>query len=692
MSAVLSWPQIVGALMRLAQGRSQEAAHAVAAMLKACGGEPRGFDAPGRSGKLTIVRDDDWASALHTPADYAVVALQNAKFLLLSRHQETGQWHMRDGLGVEAGVLPEQAHAPRNFAGWVGLLYLPQERYASEISEQSRALGSVIQVLNYLWRKYRHRAIELLGSTILINLSALFMALFSLIVYDKVIGNDIYDTLWVLAAGLALYGLLDFSLRQLRSRIIEHVSSSAEQRFDQQLLDQIVSLKTGESASAAVMLSRYRDLAAAREGLSSTYLVALADIPFVLLFFVVISWVAWPMGITFLVMIALFMLMQVLIKGGQKRLGEEASRTVGQKMEVLQDLLGCRDVLRSGLRLPSLRQRWDTLSRRGIDLTVRYRQASNTSMNATVYFYALNMIVTLSVGVYLIDARVFTSGSLVASSMLASRAIAMAASMVMVLLKFSDLRDAVRQFAQVVGDGQERRSGERTPTGEGTIRLINVTKAYDRPVLNSVSLTLAAGEKAAFLGRPGSGKSTLLSLVAGVCAPSSGMITIDHCPVSDIPCSQRCRWITYKPQEAVLFNGSIEDNILAGGTTRHLQEALFVSGLEEDMASGALSLATPVGDRGCCLSGGQRQKVALARAVAVGAPILILDEPTAWLDHDTEQLLIPRWRDWMAQRTVLLVTHSPLLLDLMDRIVIIDQGRIVADKPRREVQISNSTT
>lgn len=300
---------------------------------------------------------------------------------------------------------------------------------------------------------------------------------------------------------------------------------------------------------------------------------------------------------------------------------------------------------------------------------------------------ALSSVAMLSVGTYLINDRMMTVGGLIACNLILGRAMAQVTALFTVIGKWQDFRRASERVEQSLKPPEARQLIPLT-AAHGRINGVRLGKKYEGrpPALDNVSFAIQPGERVALLGRPGAGKSTLLRCLAGQCIPDSGTLTLDGIPLTQIGPIDKARWLAWKPQDPCLFAGTLEDNLrIAGspiGSERYLH-ALLVSGLDEEINSGRLTLGMEISERGDNLSGGQKQKVALARTLAQPAAVILLDEPTLGLDPDSERALAERLKRFLKPSdTLILTTHSAIMLALTDRVIALDGGRVIADGPR----------
>jgi len=293
----------------------------------------------------------------------------------------------------------------------------------------------------------------------------------------------------------------------------------------------------------------------------------------------------------------------------------------------------------------------------------------------------------------MVDDHTLTSGGMMAASMLTSRIMASLGSVVLLTTRFREFRRAVRELDALLPEAHAIDTPPRATDPSGEIQMIGLTwrpRADTRPVLDNIDLKISPGEIIGIAGLPGAGKTTLLRLISGVEQPTEGQVLLDMLPVDHWAPRQLARAIGYKPQESMLFEGSLESNVRAGNdrvTMEQFRFALERAGLRLAIDRGELTLATEVGPRGSFLSGGQRQMVSLARAILTDPPMLLLDEPSTGFDSQLEVSLGEYIASLAGKRTVLLSSHSRVLLSACTRIIVLRQGKIVADGPREKVLI-----
>jgi len=298
------------------------------------------------------------------------------------------------------------------------------------------------------------------------------------------------------------------------------------------------------------------------------------------------------------------------------------------------------------------------------------------------------------VGVYLIGERELSMGGLIACTMLASRAMAPVGQVAGLLVQYHTASTALTSLNEMMKREVERPEDANFVTRgtiRGAIEFRDVSFSYPgqtQPSLRNVNLRIQPGEKVAILGRIGSGKTTLEKLILGLYRPSSGAVLVDGIDQRQLDPAELRRHIGYVQQDVMLFYGTLRENITLGAPLADdadVLKAATIGGILDLVNNHPQGFDMVVGERGESLSGGQRQGVAIARAVINDPSILLLDEPTASMDHSSEEDIKARLREFMPGKTVILISHRTSLLDLVDRIVVMDAGRIVADGPKDQV-------
>ena len=546
-----------------------------------------------------------------------------------------------------------------------------------------------LDTLKSLWPALRDAWVEVGLASLFVNAGQLLLPLFSMLVYDKVVNNGIFETLWALTFGMLIYLATDAGMRFVRAWSTEHLAEKLTKSADENLWHRLIG-QTDVSGGFAKFLSNYRDLSASRDFVSSTYLLALADLPFLLLYLLAVALIAWQLIIVSILLVISYTAIGYVLQNRSTDRSKIAEKENTLKLSYMGEVLGSLDVVRTVPNSARFLNRWTQHSETAAIADGERRLATTHSNNLSASVITFSTVVMLISGAYLIDARELSVGGLIACNLLTSRAMSLVTSLFMVLGKWQDFGRAAKRMEDSFKPIDDRILTPRD-TVAGNIDIINVSKQYpDRPVsLDSVSVCIKSGERIALLGKPGAGKTTLMRCLAGLSSASSGQILFDGLEIKDIAAADRAKWLAWKSQDPNLFAGTLEDNLLVAGVNANDErfvKALWASGLADEIKSGRMTLGMQLEEGGRNLSGGQRQKVALARTFAQPCRILLLDEPTLGLDPDGERLLAERLPQLLGENDVLIMTtHSAVMLAAAKRVIALDGGKIIADGDREKL-------
>ncbi|CAG1002766.1 hypothetical protein ANRL2_04197, partial [Anaerolineae bacterium] len=406
--------------------------------------------------------------------------------------------------------------------------------------------ASPLDSLRSLWSALRPAWSEVGLASLFVNTGLLLLPLFSMLVYDKVVSNGVFETLWALTLGMAIYLLADAGMRIVRAWSVEHIAEDLTRRADEGLWHRLVS-QNDLAGGFARFISNYRDLAVARDFLSSTYLLAIADLPFLLLYLLAIGLIAWPLVIVASLLVTIYALAGYALQARSNRLGKEAEQQGTQKMAYMGEVLGTLDVIRTVPGSGFLLRKWREYSAESAGTEAARRLAASHAGTLSAGMLTLSTVAMLVAGAYLIEARQLSVGGLIACNLLAARAMSLVTSFFMVLGKWQDFQRAATRMEQVLQLPEDRQHTPR-PEVVGQVAVIDLSKRYpQRPVaLDGVTLRFAPGERIALLGRPGAGKTTLLRCLAGLCKPDAGQVLVDGLSLDDISRGDRSRWLTWK--------------------------------------------------------------------------------------------------------------------------------------------------
>ncbi|MEK9775954.1 MAG: type I secretion system permease/ATPase [Quisquiliibacterium sp.] len=536
---------------------------------------------------------------------------------------------------------------------------------------------------------------DVLLAAFMSNLFALGLPMFTMAVYDRVVPNQAYDTLWVLASGLTILLLGDLLLRAMRSRFVDLASARADLKLSTYIMERVLGTRMEQRpVSVGSFAANLRSFESVRDFIGSATVLSFIDLPFSLIFFIAISWVAFPMLLPLAVGALLVLVFALAVQHRMHELAETTYRAGAQRNATLVEGLVGFETIKSLAAESRFQLKWEKSAALLARVNTQLRfLTSLTSSTSSVIQQAVTMSIII-VGAYLIGDRQLTLGGLIACSMLSSRAMGPIGQAASLLVQYHTASTALTSLNEVMNREVERPDDAgfvARGTLDGAIEFRDVSFAYpgqQTPLLRNLSFKVAPGEKVALLGRIGSGKTTIEKLVLGLYRPSSGAVLIDGIDQRQLDPAELRRHIGYVPQDVMLFYGTMRENITLGAPLAEddaVLRAAEVAGISAMVDAHPKGFDMPVGERGDSLSGGQRQGVAIARAVINDPPIMLLDEPSASMDNSSEEDLKRRLGAFIAHKTLLLITHRTSLLELVDRIIIIDAGKIVADGPRAQV-------
>jgi ATP-binding cassette subfamily C protein LapB len=542
-----------------------------------------------------------------------------------------------------------------------------------------------------------HRKIynEVIIAAIMINMFALASPIFIMNVYDRVIPNNAFSTLWVLAAGVITVFVFDFILRNLRAHFLDIAGRKADVKISAQLFEQMMGMTmSARPASAGVLASNMREFETLRDFFTSATMVALVDLPFVLLFVAIIMIVGGPIAFVPLVSICLILLVGLILQRPLQKIIKASLMESALKNALLFETISGLETIKVQAAEGHAQRRWEELSDKASRTAVKSRRVSAVALNWAVFIQQMTSVAVVIVGVYLISEALISMGALIACVILTGRAMAPLAQVSGLLTRMNQSKEALSQLNELMKKEVERPAGKHfisKPSLEGRIEFKDVIFHYPGqsvPALNGLNFVIEPGSHVGVIGAVGSGKTTIERLLLNLYQPDSGAVLLDGTDVRQIDPGDLRRSVGAVQQSPHLFYGSVRDNITMGHETapeRAVLRAAELSGVMEFLRESQHGLDTAVGERGESLSGGQRQSVAIARALLYDPPVLVLDEPTASMDPASENRLKKRLESISKNKTTILITHKGAMLSLVDKLILIDKGRIVDYGPKEAV-------
>lgn len=532
-------------------------------------------------------------------------------------------------------------------------------------------------------------------AALLINVFGLAGPIFMMNVYDRVLPNAAMQTGWVLGIGILTIYAFDFIMRTLRGYFVDLAGRKIDVLAARRIFDHVLDMKLAHRPkSAGVFANMLREFESVKEFFASATMTAFIDLPFALLFVAFIFFVSPVFGLIVLLMTVLSAAVSYFSQKPLRYLVQKGAESAEARHGVLVETIFGLETIKAIRADGQFRARYADHAGQSATIGQTTRFFSNFTINAAVFFQQICSVVMILAGMYLVADGQVTLGALIACVMMAGRATAPIAQIAGIISRYHASRGSLATLDRIM-DMPVERPGDAAflhrPTLNGTISFDRVSFAYPniaRNVLDGVSFKVNAGEKVGIVGRIGSGKSTLARLIMGLYEPTSGAIFVDGTDQRQIDPADLRRNIAYIPQDVVLFSGTIRDNIAASvphAGDDDILQAAKAAGVDDFVKNLPQGYDTQVGERGEGLSGGQRQAIALARALLPQPRILVCDEPTNAMDNQAEDMFVKQISEQSKDRTLVLITHRNHLLKLVDRLIVIDQGQIVAAGARDEV-------
>ena len=537
--------------------------------------------------------------------------------------------------------------------------------------------------------------IDVILASFIINLFVLASPLFTMNVYDRVVPNNAVETLWVLALGVSVVYMIDLFLKFVRSYFLEVAGKKSDIIMSSILFERVMDMKfSNKPKSVGSFASNLKEFDTVRNFFSSASLAAIVDLPFAVIFLIVTYFIG-----SYLVLVPIVIMIAILcytffikdpLQNAIKSTFEASAAKNGILIESLSSLETIKTLGASG----HVQWNWEEATGEIANRSIKSKIITTSITTVTSFLVQLNTIAIIVLGVYMIQGTHLTMGGLIAAVMLSSRAIAPMGQVASLAANFEQTKTAYQSLSKIMEMPVERPEGKkfvRRNSFDGKIEFKNVSFTYPdttKGSLDRINFVIQPGEKVGIIGRNGSGKTTLQKIILGLYSPTEGSVLIDGIDINQIDPADLRRNIGYVPQDVVLFKGTVRENIVQKAPyvdDMQIIKAAKVSGVDEYVNAHPLGFDMPVFERGDGISGGQRQSIAVARAFLLDSPIILLDEPTNSLDNTVENKLKINLKSNTINKTMLLVTHRTSMLDLVDRLIVMDNGKILLDGPRDEV-------
>lgn len=551
-----------------------------------------------------------------------------------------------------------------------------------------------------IWR-FKSYYYQVLLASFIINFLALVSSLYVMNVYDRVVPNKAYGTLWVLSLGVITAIVFELIAKLLRAYLTDIAGKKADLIISSALFRRVLNIKLQERpVSSGSYANNLRDFESVREFMTSASLLTLVDLPFLFLFIFVMFLVAGKLAFVPLTIIPVVIIVGLFAQIPLSRFINESMRESSQRQGLTVEAIEGLETLKTNNAFNWAQKRWDFFTAKSSASSIKVKNISNFVTNFTMMMQQLNTVFLVLTGTYLIHsdnpAEKITMGALIACVILSGRALAPLGQIAGLAIRFQQAWLALKGVNGIVERATDRDTERNYVTLshiQGAVKFHQVSFGYSKdgePTVNNLTLALQPGEKVAILGKIGSGKSTMLKLAAGLYEPQHGNISLDDVDLRQIDPHFLRNQVVLLEQNPRLFLGTLRENLdlarMDGfSTDQDLLNALARFGLIDLIRQHPRGLDMPLGEDGLGLSGGQKQMVALARMTLKDPRVVLLDEPTTGLDQTSEVYALRALAHWCQSRTLVVVTHRSQVLQLVNRIVVVEDGKVVLDGPRDAV-------
>ena len=535
---------------------------------------------------------------------------------------------------------------------------------------------------------------DVLYASLLINIFVLASPLFTMNVYDRVVPNNAIETLWVFAIGVTIVYIIDTFLKFTRTYLLESAAKKSDVIMSSIVFEKVLDLKMAHHpASVGSFASNLKDFDAIRSFLTNATMAAIIDLPFAVIFLVVIAYIGGAIALIPVMTMFFILSYAFFIKKPLRASIESTHEASAKKSSILIETLNNIETLKSLGTLNQVQYKWEESTGEIAGKSLKSRMLSSSIPTITQLLIQINTVMIIVFGVYKIQEFELSMGGLIAIVILTGRALAPMGQVAGLMTNYEDTKTSYETLNEIISQPSERPNGKQfvqRPDFSGLIEFVDVTFSYPNtevPALRNVSFVINPGEQVAVIGRIGSGKSTIQKLILGLYEPDSGQILIDGIDIKQIDPADLRKNLGYVSQDIMLFRGTVKDNITYRAT--HASDAAMIraaniSGTSEFIKKHPRGYEMPIGERGQGLSGGQRQSIGIARAFLLDSPIMLMDEPSNAMDQLSEARLLDSLALNLKGRTSIFVTQKMTLLKIVDRVMVINDGKIFIDAPKEE--------
>lgn len=630
-------------------------------------------------------------SKIHNISLPAVLLLNNKQACILVKVLNNGVAKIIEPETVAASVTGIKdipiSDLENNYTGYVifaEAVYQFNER-SSAATTQSTERHWFWDVLRKAWPIYS----DVIIASLMINIFALASPLFIRSIYDRVVPNQALVTLWVLSIGLLIVFTFDFFMRLLRGYFIDVASKNVDVKLSAAIYEHLMALPmSSRPASVGVMANMVHAFESFRDFITSATISVVVDLPFVILFILVIWIIGGSLAIIPAIALPLVFAIGYFVQKPLNNLIQETHRHSAEKHAALIETLVGVETIKTSNAQGHLQYKWERVINLAAKIGVKIRLLSSFGINLSIFLQQFATIAMVVYGVYKITNGDITMGTLIACTILSGRALAPLTSLASLIIRYHESVEALQALDKIMKITPEREPGKSPlirPALKGAIEFQAVSFNYPDQALSALSditIKIAPGERVGIIGRIGSGKSTLEKLILGLYQPTKGNILLDGTALNQLDPAELRKQVGYVGQEALLFYGSIKYNITLGAphiTDDAILLASQIAGVDGFVRAHPEGFDRQVGERGELLSGGQRQAISIARALLLNPSVIVLDEPTSAMDDKSESHFKNQIMPYLANKTLILVTHKGSMLSLVDRIILLDGSRLIID-------------
>ncbi len=646
----------------------------------------------GRAGLKSSIIQKDIASMLelHLPM---ILLLSNNNVCILEEFNEDKTQAKIIYSAKEA--LQEWVNIDNLEKEYLGFAFLLKKEF--EYSEKNSKILK-IKIKHWFWDTLKLSTgiyKDVIFGSLLINLFILATPLFTMNVYDRVIPNNAQETLMVFTIGIVFVYILSFFLKFTRSYMLEIAAKKSDIIMSSIIFEKLLDLKMAvHPESVGSFANNMKDFESIRSFLTTATITAVIDMPFTIIFLLVIYYIGGMLVLIPLSTMIIILSYAFILRKPLKESIESSNEASAKKNAILIETLQNIETVKTMSMSSKQQWLWEESTGEIAKKNLKSRILSASIPNVTSLFIQLNTVFVIVFGVFLIQEFELTMGGLIAVMILTSRTVSPVGQAASLISNYSDAKSSYEVLSEIIQREAERPEGKEFVHREkfkGKIEFKDVCFHYPNSevsALKNVSFSIEAGEKVAIIGRIGSGKSTIAKLILKLYTPVSGTILIDGIDIEQIDPAEIRRFVSYVPQEINLFKGSVKDNIVSSEfypSEEKIINAAKISTTDEFIKLHPLGYEMPIGERGAGLSGGQRQSIGIARALIQDSSIMLMDEPSNSMDHASEMKLLSNLKEVFKDETLLLITHKFTILDITDRVIVMDKSKVLMDDRKENV-------